>query len=165
MTGPGQRLPFALSFDPRALTDLVRAPSDIRDQALAQVQQLVAGELAGPELTRELAGCRKLYVGSRATWRIVYAQRPAPEGSVHHTEIHVIAVRPRSGNDVYRTARARLRIARSASAFTHASRSRSPQLRAGRPAAKPGPPRTAAGLPHVPRPATRPNPTPKGPAS
>ncbi|MFJ7423384.1 hypothetical protein ACIQXD_32980 [Streptomyces uncialis] len=149
---------FGLSFDPRALTDLLAAPGDIRDLALAQLQDLVTAQLFGGRLSGHLDGFRKLYVDHRAQWRIVYAQRPAPPGSAHRAEIHVVAVRPRAGQDAYDTARARLGITRRPmSALTHAARTRSPQL-AGTPGqeVRPSPPpRPMPGLPH-------PAPTPKG---
>ncbi|MBC2878077.1 MULTISPECIES: hypothetical protein [Streptomyces] len=140
---------FGLSFDPRALTDLLQAPSDIRDLALDRLQGVVNAELFGGRLAGDLEGYRKVYVDSRNAWRIVYAQRPAPADSAHRTEIHVVAVRQRAGYDVYDTARARLGItARRTSARTHAARTRSPQLAdTHRPVPKPGPPYAMPGLP------------------
>ncbi|WP_406401931.1 hypothetical protein [Streptomyces uncialis] len=155
----GQPPAFGLSFDPRALADLLAAPGDIRDLALAQLQDVVTAQLFGGKLTGDLDGLRKLYVDHRAEWRILYAQRPAPPASAHRTEIHVVAVRPRARQDAYDTARARLGIARRPlSALAHAARSRPPQLaRSAAPVAKPGPsPHATPGLPH-------PAPTPKGP--
>ncbi|WP_406439070.1 hypothetical protein OHB14_51590 [Streptomyces sp. NBC_01613] len=151
---------FGLSFDPRALTDLLQAPADIRDLALAQLQDVVNARLFGAKLTRDLAGCRKVYIDHRNTWRIVYAQRPGPANSTHTTEIHVVAVRPRQGHDVYDTARARLGITRRPlGERAHAARTRSPQLGARQPIPKPGPPPYA--MPGLPRPALPP--TLKGP--
>ncbi|MFJ8978796.1 hypothetical protein [Streptomyces sp. NPDC102282] len=159
MTGREDRPAFGLSFDPRALTDLLQAPSDIRDLALAQLQDVVDARLFGTKLTRDLIGCRKVYVDHRNAWRIVYAQRPAPANSTHTTEIHVVAVRPREAHDVYDTARARLGIRRRPlGERTHAARARSPQLTTRQPAPKPGPPPYA--MPGLPRPAS---PTLKGP--
>ncbi|MFC8198943.1 hypothetical protein ACFUTV_26640 [Streptomyces sp. NPDC057298] len=146
---------FGLSFDPRALTDLLQAPSDIRDLALAQLQEVVNARLFGAKLTRDLAGCRKVYVDHRNAWRIVYAQRPAPVNSMPTTEIHVVAVRPRAAHDVYDTARARLGITqRPLGERTHAARTRSPQLGARQPIPKPGPPPYA--MPGLPGPALPP---------
>ncbi|MFE9407405.1 hypothetical protein ACFYN0_01170 [Streptomyces sp. NPDC006704] len=160
MSGPEIRPAFGLSFDPRALSDLLAAPGDIRDLALAQLQDVVNARLSGAKLTRELAGCRKVYVDSRAAWRIVYAQRPAPANSTHTTEIHVVAVRPRAAYDVYDTARARLGVTRRPmSERTHGARTRSPQLGTRRPVPKPGPPPYA--MPGLPQPAL--SPTLKGP--
>jgi mRNA interferase RelE/StbE len=149
MSGPDHQPAFGLSFDPRALTDLLQAPSDIRDLALAQLQDVVNARLFGSKLTRDLAGYRKLYVDSRCAWRIVYAQRPALPGSAHRTEIHVVAVRPRAKHDIYDTARTRLGLTRRPmSALPHAARTRSPQLSTQQPTPKPGPaPYAMPGLP------------------
>lgn len=157
MNGPEHRPAFGLSFDPRALTDLLQAPSDIRDLALAQLQDVVTARVFGTKLIGELADYRKLYIDHRKAWRIVYGQRPAPSGAAHRAEIHVVAVRPRDRHEVYSVARNRLGISpRPASALAHAARSRSPQLEAGRRAPKPGPPPYA--LPGLPRPALTTNP-------
>ncbi|MFB6951315.1 hypothetical protein ACFCXP_16960 [Streptomyces niveus] len=141
----GQEPAFGLSFDPRALTDLLQAPVDIRDLALAQLQDVVNAELFGRKLTGDLSGYRKLTVDYRNRWRLVYALRPAPAAAVHRRmEIHVVAVRPRAGNDVYDEVGRRLgMVRRPLSARTHAVRSRPPQLLARRLAPEPGPP------PHV----------------
>ncbi|MEE4495037.1 hypothetical protein [Streptomyces sp. BE230] len=155
MTGREDRPAFGLSFDPRALTDLLQAPSDIRDLALAQLQDVVDARLFGTKLTRDLVGCRKVYVDHRNAWRIVYAQRPAPANSTHTTEIHVVAVRPREAHDVYDTARARLGIRRRPLGERPlAARTRSPQLTTRQPVPKPGPPPYA--VPGLPRPASPP---------
>ncbi|NGO42915.1 hypothetical protein [Streptomyces ureilyticus] len=143
---------FGLSVDPRALTDLLQAPSDIRDLALAQLQEVVNADLFGTKLTGDLSGYRKLVVDARKEWRVVYALRPAPPTSAHRNEIHVVAVRPRAGNDVYDTVGQRLGMARRpVSARTHAARSRSPQLTARGPVPKPGP--LPSVMPGLPRPA------------
>lgn len=147
MTTEG-RPAFGLTFDPRALTDLLQAPSDIRDLSLALLQDVVNADVAGSKLKAELSGLRKLYVDSRAAWRIVYAVRPSPARSAYPMEIHVVAVRPRQGYDVYDTAAQRLGIARRPlGARAHAARTRSGQLGAYRTVPKPGPP------PGLPRPA------------
>ncbi|WP_043267107.1 hypothetical protein [Streptomyces sp. CT34] len=157
MSGAEHRPAFGLSFDPRALTDLLAAPGDIRDLVLAQLQDVVNAKLFGTRLTAELADYRKLYVDHRNAWRVVYAQRPAPPDSAHRTEIHVVAIRPRAQHDVYNVARTRLGITRHpTSALANAARSRSPQLQTHRPAPKPGPPPYA--VPGLPRPALSPNP-------
>ncbi|MFF0740571.1 hypothetical protein ACFYVL_09230 [Streptomyces sp. NPDC004111] len=144
---------FSLSFDPRALTDLLQAPGDIRDLALAQLQDVVNADLFGRKLTGDLNGYRKVVVDARRAWRIVYAVRPAPPASAQYKEVHVVAVRPRAGNDVYDTVGHRLGLPRRPlSARTHAARSRSPQITA---APAPGlPPAAPAGL-------ARPQPTPR----
>ncbi|MFF7400598.1 hypothetical protein [Streptomyces murinus] len=150
-----QRPAFGLSFDPRALTDLLQAPSDIRDLALSYLQELVNAERFGLRLDGDLEGYRKVIVDARREWRVVYGVRPAPANSTHRREIHVVAVRPRAGNDVYDEVGRRLGMRRRPlSSRTHAARSRSPQLITHGPAPRPGPPPTA--LPAVPRPAQNP---------
>ncbi|BDH07198.1 hypothetical protein [Streptomyces seoulensis] len=144
---------FGLSFDPRALTDLLQAPSDIRDLTLAYLQEVVNARRFGLHLTGDLEGYRKLFVDSRKEWRVVYGVRPAPAESTYRREIHVVAIRPRAGNDVYDEVGRRLGLARRPlSARTHAARSRSPQLTTRGPAPRPGP-RPPAALPGLPRPA------------
>ncbi|WP_129838085.1 hypothetical protein [Streptomyces sp. RFCAC02] len=119
---------FALSFDPRALSDLLQAPGDIRDLALAQIQDAVRAQLVGRRLHDDLTGYRKLYVDSRNAWRTVYTQRPAPRGSARRVEIHVVALRPRAGYDIYRTVRERLGLAHPpVGPRPTAARTRSPQ--------------------------------------
>ncbi|WP_406227651.1 type II toxin-antitoxin system RelE/ParE family toxin [Streptomyces anthocyanicus] len=152
--GTGQPA-FALSFDPRALTDLLQAPSDIRDLTLAYLQEVVNAQRFGQRLDGDLEGFRKLFVDRRKDWRVVYAIRPAPAESTHHKEIHVVAIRPRAGNDVYDEVGRRLGMTRRPlSARTHAARARSPQLTTRPPVPRPGPPPTA--LPGLPRPAPNP---------
>ncbi|MDQ1012096.1 mRNA-degrading endonuclease RelE of RelBE toxin-antitoxin system [Streptomyces sp. V4I23] len=145
----GQQPAFGLSFDPRALTDLLQAPGDIRDLTLAYLQEVVNAERFGIRLTGDLEGYRKLFVDRRKEWRVVYGVRPAPEASDHRREIHVVAIRPRTRNDVYDTVGQRLGMARRPlSARTHAARSRSPQLATQGPLPKPAPlPSTMLGLP------------------
>ena len=146
---------FGLSLDPRALTDLLQAPSDIRDLTLAYLQEVVNAQRFGLRLDGDLEGYRKLFVDSRKDWRVVYGVRPAPEGSPHQREIHVVAVRPRAGNNVYDEVGRRLGMPRRPlSALTHAARSRSPQLTNREPAPRPGPLPTT--LPGLPRPAQNP---------
>ncbi|GAU70728.1 hypothetical protein SSP35_22_00310 [Streptomyces sp. NBRC 110611] len=147
---------FGLSFDPRALTDLLQAPSDIRDLTLAYLQDVVNAERFGLKLTGDLAGYRKLLVDRRKEWRVVYGVRPAPETSAYRREIHVVAVRPRAGNDVYDTVGRRLGMARRPlSARTHAARSRSPQLITRTPVPRPGP--SPSAMPGLPRAAQSPS--------
>ncbi|ULR48457.1 hypothetical protein [Streptomyces deccanensis] len=147
---------FGLSFDPRALTDLLQAPSDIRDLALAYLQEIVNAQRFGLRLDGDLQGYRKLFVDSRKDWRVVYGVRPAPAESPYDKEIHVVAVRPRAGNDVYDEVGRRLGMpGRPLSARTHAARSRPPQLTRA-PAPRPGPP--PAALPGLPSPVRSPAP-------
>ncbi|MFC9131364.1 hypothetical protein ACFT4A_31620 [Streptomyces sp. NPDC057099] len=157
MSGGQQRAAFGLSFDPRALSDLLQAPSDIRDLTLAYLQEVVNAERFGLRLTGDLEGYRKLFVDSRKDWRVVYGVRPAPAESAYRREIHVVAVRPRAGNDVYDEVGRRLGMPRRPlSARTHAARSCSPQLTTRAPAPRPGPPLSAEpGLPRPPHNASR----------
>ncbi|MFF3501156.1 hypothetical protein [Streptomyces sp. NPDC003247] len=145
----GQQQPaFGLSFDPRALTDLLQAPGDIRDLALAQLQDVVNADRFGIRLTGDLEGYRKLVVDARKEWRVVYGLRPAPETAAHQREIHVVALRPRADNDVYDEVGRRLGMTRRPlSARTHAARSRSPQLTARGTGLRPPLPSTVPGLP------------------
>ncbi|MGW4441953.1 hypothetical protein [Streptomyces sp. NPDC004682] len=155
MSDPHRKAAFGLSFDPRALTDLLQAPSDIRDLALGYLQDVVNAERFGRRLTGDLEGYRKLVVDARKDWRIVYGVRPAPEAATHQREIHVVAIRPRAGNDVYDEVGRRLGMTRRPlSARTHAARSRSPQLTTRTPVSRPGlPPATPV---HLRRPAQDP---------
>lgn len=156
MSEERQRPAFGLSFDPRALTDLLQAPGDIRDLTLAYLQDVVTAQRTGLRLDGDLEGYRKLFVDARKDWRVVYAVRPAPESCAHRQEIHVVAIRPRAGNDVYDEVGRRLGMSRRpVSARTHAARSRSPQLTAKRPVPKPGPPPSA--VPALPRPVPTPS--------
>ncbi|MFB7630496.1 hypothetical protein ACFC0M_06040 [Streptomyces sp. NPDC056149] len=154
-TGQPVQPAFGLSFDPRALTDLLQAPGDIRDLALAQLQDVVNAKLFGRRLTGDLDGYRKVVVDSRKEWRLVYGVRPAPVESEHGREIHVVAVRPRARNDIYDEVGRRLGMTRRPlSARTHAARSRSPQLMADGRASRRVPLPTA--MPGLPRPALAP---------
>lgn len=153
MNGGQQRPTFGLSLDPRALTDLLQAPGDIRDLTLAYLQEVVNAERFGTRLDGDLEGYRKLFVDSRKEWRVVYGVRTAPETSAHRREIHVVAVRPRAGNQVYDEVGRRLGMSRRPlSARTHAARSRSPQLMTRGPVPRPLP----SVLPGLPRPAQDP---------
>ncbi|MER6125763.1 hypothetical protein ABT173_24670 [Streptomyces sp. NPDC001795] len=153
----GQQPVFGLSFDPRALTDLLQAPSDIRDLTLAYLQEVVNAERFGLRLTGDLEGYRKLFVDARKDWRVVYGIRPAPESSAHRREIHVVAVRPRAGNDVYDEVGRRLGMSRRPlSARTHAARAHSPQLATRSPLPRSAP--LPSAMPGLPRPAQNPSP-------
>lgn len=128
----GGRMPeFGLSFDPRALTDLLQAPSDVRDVTLSYLQEIVTAQRFGRHLTGDLEGYRKIPLSQRQ-WRIIYGLRPAPAMSEHRKEIHVVAVRPR--DDVYDVVGRRLGMnRRPLPARAHAARARPPQLAARQP--------------------------------
>ncbi|MFJ6574031.1 hypothetical protein ACIQNU_42210 [Streptomyces sp. NPDC091292] len=156
MNGGRQRPAFGLSFDPRALTDLLQAPSHIRDITLSYLQEVVNAERFGLRLTGDLEGYRKLFVDSRKDWRVVYGLRPAPDTSAHRQDIHVIAIRPRADNDVYDEVGRRLGMTRRPlPARTHAARSRSPQLTAH--GATPRPVPLPSAIPSPPRPSQSPS--------
>ncbi|MEU3188440.1 hypothetical protein ABZ707_30235 [Streptomyces sp. NPDC006923] len=124
---------FGLSFDPRALADLLQAPEDTQHLALGRLRDLVNSKLSGDRLTDELDGYRAVDFGDRTEWRLLYGYRPAPPTSAYDTDIHVIAVRPGSGWNEHDAARIRLaRTLRPTSALTYAARARSPQLDAWR---------------------------------
>lgn len=153
---------YGLSFHPDALSDLLAAPGDMRDLALARLQEVVRAQVAGGKLRYDLAGYRKLYLGARADWRIVYAHRPAPPGAPRPTEIHVVAMGPRERHEVYHTVRARMGLARPATGpRAHAARSQPPHLRPHTPAA---PDRASAAPPVSGIAAPAPTVVPKGPA-
>ncbi|MFF1782052.1 hypothetical protein [Streptomyces virginiae] len=143
---------------------MLAAPGDMRDLGLALIQDVVRAELRGGKLTGELSGYRKLYLGSRVEWRIVYAHRPAVPGSSHPTDIHVVAVRPRAKHDIYDTVRARVGRPRPAAGpRAHAARSLSPQVRP-RPAVPTAPPAPVFPLPGLLVPARITTASPKGPS-
>lgn len=150
------RARYAFAAHPEALADLRSVPEDIRDLALLELQHLVHGNERGAALTRELAGCHKIYVDPETRWRMVIQYRDAPASSQHHREIYLLAVGERQDQAAYRTAAHRLEREREASAATaplhglraQAARSRSPHASAGpahagspTPAASTAPPR------------------------
>ncbi|MDT0382308.1 hypothetical protein RM572_26470 [Streptomyces sp. DSM 42041] len=142
---------FGLSFDPRALTDLLEAPDQMRDHALSRLQDVVTAREVGRRLSGDLDGYRKLVLEGWEEWRLVYGPRSLPRGSEYGRVIHVVAVRPRMGNDAYDTVGHRLGMTRRPlSARTHAARAASPQLSGSRPVPTtsppvPGPARPTAG--------------------
>ncbi|MEU3692361.1 hypothetical protein [Streptomyces narbonensis] len=150
------RARYAFAAHPEALADLRSAPESIRDLALLELQHLVHGNERGAALTRELAGCHKIYVDPETRWRMVIQYRDAPASSQHRREIYLLAVGERQDQAAYRTAAHRLERERAASTGTspmhgrraQAARSRSPHGSAGpahagspAPAASTAPPR------------------------
>ncbi|WP_406133205.1 type II toxin-antitoxin system RelE/ParE family toxin [Streptomyces zaomyceticus] len=133
------RARYAFAAHPEALADLRSVPESIRDLALLELQHLVHGNERGAALTRELAGCHKIYVDPETRWRMVVQYRDAPETSRHRREIYLLAVGERQDQAAYRTAALRLDREREASAGTaplhgrraQAARSRSPRGSAG----------------------------------
>ncbi|MFE3197787.1 type II toxin-antitoxin system RelE/ParE family toxin [Embleya sp. NPDC059237] len=101
---------------PEAIEDLDRMPRHIRADALSLIHDVMRTHIRGPRLdnqqTRELDGCRKLYVGPAADWRVVYIEMPQPSGPRDHRDIVIVAAGPRADLSVYETAAARLRTCR-----------------------------------------------------
>jgi hypothetical protein len=117
-----------LSLDPRVLADLLAAPDDVREQALARIAEATTDPPSGPPLAGDLPGFRELPLGD-SQWGLVHAERPAPLTSPYRTEVHVAAVGP-AGTHLHDLVRGRLGRTHPASALAHASRTRSPQLAA-----------------------------------
>jgi hypothetical protein len=112
------RARYAFAAHPEALADLRAVPESIRDLALLELQHLVHGNERGAALTRELAGCLKIYVDPETRWRMVIQYRDAPASSRHRREIYLLAVGERQDQAAYRTAARRLDREREASAGT-----------------------------------------------
>lgn len=105
---------YAFAAHPEALADLRNIPDHIRDLALLELQHLVHGNERGAPLTRELAGCHKVYVDPETRWRLVIQFRDAPATSQHRREIYLLAVGERQDHTAYRLASQRLDRERSA---------------------------------------------------
>ncbi|MEV3853151.1 hypothetical protein AB0J38_02370 [Streptomyces sp. NPDC050095] len=124
---------YAFAAHPEALADLRNVPENIRDLALLELQHLVHGNERGAPLTRELAGCHKVYVDPETRWRMVIQFRDAPDTSQHQREIYLLAVGERQDHAAYRLASRRLEREYQASADplhgrrAAAARSRSPR--------------------------------------
>ncbi|MFE0762886.1 type II toxin-antitoxin system RelE family toxin [Streptomyces smyrnaeus] len=135
---------YAFAAHPEALADLRDVPEKIRDLALLELQHLVHGNERGAALTRELAGCHKVYVDPETKWRMVIQYRDAPASSQHRREIYLLAVGERQEHAAYHAAARRLdhehRHTDSGphARRAHAARARSPQ------AGQAQPPSTAA---------------------
>ncbi|WP_431949521.1 hypothetical protein [Actinacidiphila sp. bgisy167] len=133
------RARYAFAAHPAALADLRSVPENIRDLALLELQHLVHGNERGAALTRELAGCHKIYVDPETRWRMVIQYREATASSQHCREIYLLAVGERQDQAAYRTAARRLELEHEASAATtplhgrraQAARSRSQHGSAG----------------------------------
>lgn len=115
---------------PEAIEDLDRMPRDIRADALSLVHDVMRTHIRGPRLdnheARELDGCRKLYVGPAADWRLVYIEMPQSPGPRDHQDIVIVAAGPRADMSVYKAAAARLRTSHSGNDRTlQAARARS----------------------------------------
>ncbi|MGW7517775.1 hypothetical protein ACWGJ2_19520 [Streptomyces sp. NPDC054796] len=142
---------YAFAAHPEALADLRQVPEEIRDLALLELQHLVHGNERGAALTRELAGCHKVYVDPHTRWRMVIQYRDAPVSSQHRREIYLLSVGARQDHAAYNAAARRLhREHRHTDAGpherrAHAARARSPHVQGGSSeAANPAPAATAA---------------------
>ncbi|MGW2339497.1 hypothetical protein [Streptomyces sp. NPDC001661] len=140
---------FAFAAHPEALADLRHVPDHIRDLALLELQHLVHGNERGAPLTRELAGCHKVYVDPETRWRLVIQFRDAPATSQHRREIYLLAVGERQDHTAYRLASQRLDHDRSAvptdRSRSEVARARSAHIAAAErpPAAPTAPPRAS----------------------
>ncbi|MGH4028728.1 type II toxin-antitoxin system RelE family toxin [Actinomycetota bacterium Odt1-20B] len=129
------RARYAFAAHPEALADLRSIPENIRDLALVELQHLVHGNERGAALTRELAGCHKVYVDPETRWRLVIQYRDAPASSQHRREIYLLAVGERQDHAAYNAAALRLERERQATApeasaqarRAQATRARSPR--------------------------------------
>ncbi|WP_353946491.1 hypothetical protein ABII15_36065 [Streptomyces sp. HUAS MG91] len=142
---------YAFAAHPEALADLRNVPESVRDLALLELQHLVHGNERGAALTRELAGCHKVYVDPQTRWRMVIQFRDAPATSQHRREIYLLAVGERQDHAAYRLAALRLERERTATAPAHqrraqVARSRSPRngVQPSRPTAAVEPASTSA---------------------
>ncbi|MFG3253297.1 hypothetical protein [Streptomyces sp. NPDC048172] len=138
---------YAFAAHPEALADLRDVPEKIRDLALLELQHLVHGNERGAPLTRELAGCHKVYVDPQTRWRMVIQYREAPAASQHRREIYLLAVGERQDHAAYESAARRLARERQLpeagphAGRAHAARARSahaPRVRSEPPAPAPG---------------------------
>ncbi|MFH8515755.1 hypothetical protein ACH4CE_11675 [Streptomyces gelaticus] len=156
------RARYAFAAHPEALADLRSAPESIRDLALLELQHLVHGNERGAALTRELAGCHKIYVDPETRWRMVIQYRNAPASSQHRREIYLLAVGERQDQAAYRTAAHRLEREREASAGAapphdrRAQAARSRSTRGTASSAHAGSPAPAAASSAAPRARSRP---------
>ncbi|MFZ3572289.1 type II toxin-antitoxin system RelE family toxin [Streptomyces sp. BH097] len=139
---------YAFAAHPEALADLRNIPDHIRDLALLELQHLVHGNERGAPLTRELAGCHKVYVDPETRWRLVIQFRDAPATSQHRREIYLLAVGERQDHTAYRLASQRLEHDRSA-VPTHQSRAEAARSRSAHSTTAKQPPTTPATPPRT----------------
>ncbi|MYQ48731.1 hypothetical protein GTW40_27485 [Streptomyces sp. SID4985] len=153
------RARFAFAAHPDAIADLRELPSEIRDLALLELQNLVHGSDDCLPLKGRLAGFHKVYVDPDVAYRMVVQFRPAPPTSAHTREIYLVAAGSRKDYAVYRLAHLRTRPQHietdsTADARVRAAQSRSSlavdQPTAG-PATPPAAPVPAAGPRKVPQ--------------
>ena len=150
------RARFAFAAHPDAIADLRELPSEIRDLALLELQNLVHGSNDVLPLKGRLAGFHKVYVDPSVAYRMVVQFRPAPPTSTHRREIYLVAAGSRKDYAVYRSAHLRtgarqdIETDSATEARVQAARSRS-SLAVERPPAGPATPppaiRTTAAAP------------------
>lgn len=98
------RARFAFAAHPDAIADLRELPSEMRDLALLELQNLVHGSDDCLPLKGRLAGFHKVYVDPEVSYRLVIQFRQAPPTSTHKREIYLVAAGSRKDYAVYRAA-------------------------------------------------------------
>ncbi|MFI7345900.1 hypothetical protein ACIBSR_06465 [Streptomyces sp. NPDC049936] len=101
------RARFAFAAHPDAIADLRELPSEMRDLALLELQNLVHGSDDCLPLKGRLAGFHKVYVDPAVSYRLVIQFRQAPPTSTHKREIYLVAAGSRKDYAVYRAAHLR----------------------------------------------------------
>ncbi|MFC8640667.1 hypothetical protein ACFUC2_07910 [[Kitasatospora] papulosa] len=101
------RARFAFAAHPDAIADLRELPSEMRDLALLELQNLVHGSDDCLPLKGRLAGFHKVYVDPKVSYRLVIQFRQAPPTSTHKREIYLVAAGSRKDYAVYRAAHLR----------------------------------------------------------
>ncbi|MFZ4134409.1 hypothetical protein [Streptomyces koyangensis] len=101
------RARFAFAAHPDAIADIRELPSDIRNLALLELQNLVHGSDDCLPLKGRLAGFHKVYVDPEVSYRLVIQFRQAPPTSTHKREIYLVAAGSRKDYAVYRAAHLR----------------------------------------------------------
>ncbi len=102
------RARFAFAAHPDAIADLRELPSEMRDLALLELQNLVHGSDDCLPLKGRLADFHKVYVDPEVAYRLVIQFRQAPPTSTHKREIYLVAAGNRKDYAVYRTAHLRI---------------------------------------------------------
>ncbi|GAV38244.1 hypothetical protein [Streptomyces acidiscabies] len=126
------RARFGFAAHPDAIADLRELPSEIRDLALLELQNLVHGSDDCLPLQGRLEGFHKVYVDPSVSYRMVIQFRPTPPASHHQREIYLVAAGTRKDYAVYRTAHQRIAPQHSQEqARVQAARSRSPRAASG----------------------------------
>ncbi|MFD8117501.1 hypothetical protein [Streptomyces microflavus] len=98
---------FAFAAHPDAIADLRELPSEMRDLALLELQNLVHGSDDCLPLKGRLASFHKVYVDPEVSYRLVIQFRQAPPTSTHKREIYLVAAGSRKDYAAYRAAHLR----------------------------------------------------------